>query len=288
MSWSLVKKYASDENIFGFLKLGNTVLGSIAKSGILRSGDNGATWQDFTNGLNVSGVLLKQVGTVTYAASYRDGLIFTSMDSGSTWKYLGGFSRPWDYAVLDSDLFATEGVGGGMLWHSRLNDASHWTFDTTKHVTSFAVYDNKIFIGGSDTCCGKIYMSTNHGNSWIDVTSNFAAGMVTALFINDKYLYAGTALHPWRRPLSNFSAVTQMPEGKGISIYPNPASSELTIECSEAKSVSISDALSREIASFKPNGESTQYDVSQLANGVYYCTVQSATGRETRKFVVSH
>jgi hypothetical protein len=57
---------------------------------------------------------------------------------------------------------------------------------------------------------------------------------------------------------------------------------------SNSISISISDALGREIASFVPHEETIHYDVSNLPNGVYYCTVQSAAGRQTRKFVVSH
>jgi hypothetical protein len=88
------------------------------------------------------------------------------------------------------------------------------------------------------------------------------------------------------------SSVAQDRKLTAFSVTPNPASGSALINISEnylpSIQVSISDALGREIASLKTSGESIRYDVSNLSNGVYYCTVQSAAGRETRKFVVSH
>jgi uncharacterized delta-60 repeat protein len=85
-----------------------------------------------------------------------------------------------------------------------------------------------------------------------------------------------------------FSAVKTVSGSFSYSLYPNPATSEITIASNEINFIFISDALGREIASLKGSGESIRYDVQNLPNGVYYCTVQSATGRQTRKFVVSH
>jgi uncharacterized delta-60 repeat protein len=73
-----------------------------------------------------------------------------------------------------------------------------------------------------------------------------------------------------------------------LNLYPNPASTALTIESTGGENtISISDELGREIATFSLHERTIHYDISHLANGVYYCTAETAAGKETKKFIVS-
>jgi hypothetical protein len=74
---------------------------------------------------------------------------------------------------------------------------------------------------------------------------------------------------------------------KGISVYPNPASYELTIECRNgaAKSYEIYDLTGRAVIRGSSEKDQTLVDISSLARGLYYVKVSSINGSEMFKIV---
>jgi uncharacterized delta-60 repeat protein len=90
----------------------------------------------------------------------------------------------------------------------------------------------------------------------------------------------------YKMPVASVKTASNSPS---FSLYPNPANTNLTIECIGTENkISISDELGREITTFTSREQSIHYDISQLASGVYCCTVESAAGKEIKKFIVSH
>jgi hypothetical protein len=73
----------------------------------------------------------------------------------------------------------------------------------------------------------------------------------------------------------------------GISVYPNPASYELTIECRNgaAKSYEIYDLTGRAVIRGTSEKDQTLVDISSLARGLYYVKVSSINGSEVFKIV---
>jgi PKD repeat protein len=75
----------------------------------------------------------------------------------------------------------------------------------------------------------------------------------------------------------------------GISVFPNPANSQLNIELSidNAVTVKILNASGQEVAIAKPSGKNTyNVDVTNLAVGVYFVTVQMANGTIEKQLFV--
>jgi hypothetical protein len=74
---------------------------------------------------------------------------------------------------------------------------------------------------------------------------------------------------------------------KGISVYPNPASLELTIECKNGttKNYEIYDLTGRAVIHGSSDKDQTSVDISSLARGLYYIKVSSANGDEIFKIV---
>jgi len=72
-----------------------------------------------------------------------------------------------------------------------------------------------------------------------------------------------------------------------FSIFPNPASSNITVESKmyQAKSIKIMDVLGIEQYYSQLLSEKTEIDVSQLPNGAYILQVQSKNGFVSKKFV---
>ena len=73
----------------------------------------------------------------------------------------------------------------------------------------------------------------------------------------------------------------------GIRVYPNPASSLLTVEVSSVASsqVVITDVTGRVVRSLEANGSSFNLDIHELANGVYYVMVQSQESSATIRII---
>jgi hypothetical protein len=73
----------------------------------------------------------------------------------------------------------------------------------------------------------------------------------------------------------------------GLSVYPNPTSGALTLEVNgaSAASVEISDVTGRIVLTDATVGSKTEFDLSTLANGIYYVKVQSDASVEVVKII---
>ncbi|PBQ30371.1 hypothetical protein CNR22_00865 [Sphingobacteriaceae bacterium] len=74
---------------------------------------------------------------------------------------------------------------------------------------------------------------------------------------------------------------------KGLSVYPNPASSELTVTLPDNsdKIITVIDLTGRVLSSNSSSKESTKIDLSNFANGIYYVKIQSNSSSEVVKIV---
>lgn len=74
---------------------------------------------------------------------------------------------------------------------------------------------------------------------------------------------------------------------KNIKMYPNPASTQLTIEILEDiyDEVQIISAMGRVVQTIKPDGSTINVDLSNLASGMYFAQFVSGKRAVTKKFV---
>jgi hypothetical protein len=77
---------------------------------------------------------------------------------------------------------------------------------------------------------------------------------------------------------SKVISIAQTSKGKGLSVYPNPVSSHLTIENTEGETFQILNLLGQQVLSGKTT---QQIDVSRLPQGTYILKV----GAEQVKFI---
>ncbi len=79
-----------------------------------------------------------------------------------------------------------------------------------------------------------------------------------------------------------------------ISLYPNPSSKSITIQTSEGVfgNIEITDELGKKIeitkSDYSVDLKTCSLDISQLPNGLYYCSVQIGKEKIIRKFIVAH
>jgi hypothetical protein len=81
--------------------------------------------------------------------------------------------------------------------------------------------------------------------------------------------------------------VDYVKETINLTIYPNPASSIISIESTkyQLESIRIEDVLGQEIYYLQPQNNKTEIDISHLPSGIYIIQLQSKNGVVSKKFV---
>jgi photosystem II stability/assembly factor-like uncharacterized protein len=263
---------------------GNLLLAGTAGYGVFRSTNGGVSWDSVNTDLPSNGYAFPVVffGTKTFVDDY--GGFYSSGDSGGTWSF-GGPADMNVFLPVSSTLLAGgygifESTDTGLNWiqiSPKLNP-----FD---NVQSLAIFDTLIFAG----MIGGVEMSTNNGMNWNNISAGLPDTSVNTLIASDGYLFAGTPVGIWRRPLSDFnqssvSESTAANSNSSIQIFPNPASDELQIKCEQAGEVHLFDLMGRERMNAAMDGINTSIDVSNLEAGMYFLRL----GNESAKVEITH
>ncbi|MFH0989406.1 MAG: LamG-like jellyroll fold domain-containing protein [bacterium] len=212
-SWMDMQGVPSFIKCFGEQSSGILYAGS-EDAGVLKSIDNGNSWQKSNNGLKNSYVTsLLAIGSgAILAGDQHDGL-FSSTNAGNEWKrvaegyvaslcrdsagivYLGGFStisRSLDNGLTWKPLFASG-------WQSSI------AVNTQGHV----------FTGTNN----GLYRSTNNGDTWVELSNGLTTRNIFALSINSSgHIFAGTAGGGIYRSTSNGNSWQQSNSGLGQSM----------------------------------------------------------------------
>jgi hypothetical protein len=76
-------------------------------------------------------------------------------------------------------------------------------------------------------------------------------------------------------------------EVKGLGIYPNPTSGQLSLQANEPiKNVLISDVLGKQVFNGNPNNTKINLNLNQLTKGIYFVRVKTDNAMSVRKLVV--
>ena len=252
-SWtSSIDSISIYANVICFAFKGNTIFAGTNCMGIYTSSDNGQHWTPSINGLPaVTAVFsIKVQGSYMYAATLTDG-VYSSIDNGQTW------------------IAASNGIPTG--------------------TNIFSLSANEFYV-----CIGTdagVYVSDNHGLTWTAASVGLPVdAYIYAVEINGGYLYAGTnGYGVWKRPLSelaNIQDVLCIP----FSIFPNPATKNITINIpqkatSDSYRIEITSIEGQIIKTLSNNNTETTIDVSDLSPGVYIIKAQSNKGVIIRKFI---
>lgn len=158
-------QWIQNEGLFGgsisdFLVDGNNIYAATFGSGIFFTTDNGSTWVQLNNGLPNAGILsLAGSGSNLFAGTQpggSDNCVHRSTDGGQSWEPAGAAI---DYPVYDIILN-----------------------DSTIYVATD--YDNP----GE----GGVFMSTDYGDSWTDITSNLPLGDIYTIAVSGSSIFVGT------------------------------------------------------------------------------------------------
>jgi photosystem II stability/assembly factor-like uncharacterized protein len=312
LSWVRADSSMEDKTVKALAFNQSNVLfaGNVAPGGntgkILRSTDEGASWEDLTtvpNGCHALAV--SRVGTVLASTG---GVKLRSTDDGITWNEITGINSAVLCFASDSsgDIYAGgTGFGGGNLWKSS-DDGVTWFVksnglptDYNYWISSICVAGNgQVFLGISNG--GGVWRSTDHADSWSVTSANLGDMRITELAISkDGYLFAATLTGIWRTD----SPVTSVSEGpRNIPIvftlaqnYPNPFNPSTTIRYALPErshvTLTVFNTLGQQVVTLvggevEAGYHEVTFDASEFASGVYLYRLTTGDYVQTRKVVV--
>jgi hypothetical protein len=212
--------------------------------------------------------------------------------------YVGGYFRKVDgYAgdyIMKWDGHNFTEVGNGV----------------NERVTCMKVYNNQLYVGGSFTQAGAInsnYIAKWNGTTWNSITTDTFTGsypMILDLnFYKDSLIIAGsfTAINgdtnmqrvaKYSQPLAGIKTVTK--GSNDLTIYPNPATNQLTIEftSSDTKAVSftIKNILGETVKIIPAHtlikgSNKVEMDINEFSNGIYFVQVINESNIYSAKLI---
>ncbi len=302
-----VKTYYVPNASFTAISINDSVIyAGFRGAGILKSTDNGSTWDTVNNGLSTSpghypGInSLAVLGDVVYAGTDVNG-VYRSTDGGANWsQFNNGFSSPITYGIAfkDSSVYLATNDG---FYKTGLNDTS-WNQLNNSYAYSFFFYNGGIFIGQYN----QILKSYDGGQSWESVSDGYNSRDIYSLAVNDSYMFAASADGGvWRRPLSevitSVNNSVSVPEHFSLEQnYPNPFNpttkikySIPSVETGHAPSVQLRvyDILGRGVATLvnkkqQPGNYEVTFDASTLSSGVYFYQLKVGNFVQTKKMIL--
>ena len=302
-----IKKYYLPNNSFTAMSINDSVIyAGFRGAGILKSTDDGTTWDTVDNGLNLGsghypGInSLAVLGDVVYAGTDVNG-VYRSTDGGANWSEFNNGSSSnivYDLAFNDSAIYLATNDG---FYKSDINGSS-WNQLYNSWAYSFLFYNGGIFIGNYN----QIIKSYNEGQTWDNVSDGYNSRDIYSLAVNDNYMFAASADGGvWKRPLSevitSVDNSVSLPEHFSLEQnYPNPFNPTTKIRYSIPEvgtslmkfvQLKVYDILGKEVATLvnkeqQPGNYEVEFNASALSSGIYFYELNADGFVQTRKMIL--
>ena len=269
---------------------------------VYKSIDAGSSWtsisQNFGNNLDELKVAPSN-SNVIYAS--RGSSLYKTTFGGDfgNWTQLSGFSGSINsIAVHPTDpnkvAIATTGsqkvyvsVNGGNSWTSYLYDLPDFS---ARALVWQDNGDDGLYLGMN---YGVYYIDNTTGNSWQPFSNNLPNVIISELEINtaDNKLYAASyGRGVWRSNLYDPSLSVDEFELNNLTLYPNPAKTEVNLAWNRNDEVTIRVYNSLGKLMFYAKNQSLinplAIDITQYASGLYFVKVNNTNGVVTKKLIV--
>jgi len=183
------KSWARAETVFTGLVIdfvycedGNILAAIISSNGVRRSTDGGKTWPIIhLNTEEIHTIEKDPLGNIYAGTQSLDGNIYKSTDDGNTWQSvhtvppISGENRVFDiiYNTVTNTLFA----GYNHYIYRTTDFGENWEFlsngmGEADAIKSLTIDKDGSIYAGSHENGSAIYLSTNNGDSWVDMDTN--------------------------------------------------------------------------------------------------------------------
>jgi photosystem II stability/assembly factor-like uncharacterized protein len=271
-TWDPVYAYAYDDIMYTITTTPDDIIlagSSSSGHGIIRSTDNGYTWNPATNGLpsGLSCIVIRAKSDGKIFAGTNNNGIFRSTNNGDYW----------------------ENINNGL--------------NTTK-ITTIAINSiGKIYIGTPN----GVFVSTDDGDNWSPRNSGLLDVEINSLLCDSlDYLYVATngcgvfrsifpttSVDEFRNKLESFSLYQNYPNpfNPSTKIKFTIPSVETHRDASLIVTLKVYDVLGNEIATLvneekQPGTYEVEFDESELPSGIYFYQFKAGIYIETKKMVL--
>lgn len=190
-TWSPTSLQLSNiARVQSFAVIGKTIFASSDDDEVFRSSDNGITWANVTNNLDLHDITIAANSSVLFACGYQSG--YRSTDMGDTWTKIDMPNFvPTAFETIGSTVFALTSKGvyrsldNGVKWNIVKYFGDTLKLSVLKRVGS-VLYGKSFFL---------FYYSTDGGNYWEVPSTSFDPNYTECMDGNGKNLYAGTLIY---------------------------------------------------------------------------------------------
>ena len=317
-SWSVANEGLPPVTIVNAFTWIDSTLYAATNNGVFSSTNNGGHWRIDTAGLGLEQLYPGQYGGIVGITSIRSKKLFAIKSTSGRGVYTSsadsidwvpiGLEAEWGNAIaaIDTNVFVgTPGgiylyTGSGTTWLSRSNglpNNGQSCILTTADTLLFAYYS-----GFSTISVNGIYMSSDLGQTWVQINDSiFSGNVVKTMVTTKKYLIAGTQSGAWRLPLASVitsvnDITIHLPTDYVLSQnYPNPFNPSTTISFTlplrSFVSLKVFDLLGRGVATIVSEEllagtHLRQWNAADMSSGVYFYRLQAGSFAQTKKLIL--
>jgi hypothetical protein len=284
--------------------------GPFTGTALLHSSDCGVAWNRCQTPAEVSEIVVNDAFIFAFGdpilgpGDFRAAGAYRSTDEGESWTLSNAGLVPmglWPAFLHGTTLFVqSEGSTASCFLFRSTNNGADWNAvpPISIWLTSFASHGCNLFIG--DQILG-VRLSTDDGTSWTGVSQGLPSGSISALAVNDSYVFAAAEHGVWRRRLSEI--VTSIDElfaetPQTIRLdqnYPNPFNPLTTIRYGlphkSHVTLTVFNTLGQQVATLVEGEQEAGYhevkfDASGLSSGVYFYRLTAGSYVETKKLLL--
>ncbi len=297
-------------NVLDFTFDTNGYIYAASNDNVYKSTNYGSNWFKTSNGITnnqVYSIAVNKSNNYIFAGTYGSG-VFRSTDNGGNWTQVNNGLSATEIMSLEfnGDNFLFAGTNGQGVFRSK-NNGGDWeqvlgiglTMQAWKIAINRKGYIFAGIVGGQIVNLG-IWVSTNAGDNWTQITSGIYYPFVDAIgFDSVQYGYAGTlngGLYKSNASTPIRNTITEIPIAFVLEQnYPNPFNPTTTIKYFLAKDCNVKlkvyDLLGRDIETIVNGYQSAGYyqyifDASRLSSGIYIYRLETDSYSESRRMIL--
>jgi len=250
--------------------------------------------------------------SILIAPAFDNGVFQPSLPTGTSDKYYL-FKSYYDHDIADVALIELhEPIGQQIGWIGmafannntyfqnkvlhKLSYPGNWDHDSTHYYNCDTMYYNYGYIDDFTSTylginspealaiagqSGSSFFYTDNNEYYSFGVLNWEAHYFHFRMQNRYYYQLKNIMDNYANGLENIIS----PINTNVSIYPNPATNNLTIETTEKSEIEISNIAGQILKTFNTTEKQTTIDVSNLPSGVYIIKAKTEKGVAVRKFV---
>ena len=240
----------------------------------------------FFNNVN-TGYLVGAGFTDAIMKTTDGGATFTNIHDNTAEEFASVYFTDLNNGYIVSDIThcILKTTNAGTTWTSQLSPVNGGLYSV-----KFPSTNTGYIVGGYSTN-SVILKTTNAGTSWTQQSSSTTNSLFDCYFLNDNLGYAvgknGTII----KTANGGTGIEDLTNQINVSIYPNPASTLLTIDnSSQEKNLELQliNIEGQTVLNETTNSSRNVTNISELANGIYFLQVRNDKTTFNAKLIVQH